>query len=124
LPAIARPLPPGAVLHWDVMTDALAAQTPWWQPGAHHGYHVNTQGFLLGEVVRRITGKTLGTYLRDDIAGPAGVDFFIGLPPELDGRCADMVPPPPSPEGDGSRRQLSVDPTRRSALERRRRNAR
>ena len=116
LPAIAAPLPAGAVLRWDVMTDALAAQAPWWQPGAHHGYHVNTQGFLLGEVIRRITGKTLGTYLRDEIAGPAGIDFFIGLPPELDGRCADMVPPPPSPEGDELRRQLSVDPTRLSGL--------
>ena len=116
LPAIARPLPAGAVLDWNVMTDALAAQAPWWPPGAHHGYHVNTQGFLLGEVVRRITGKTLGTYLRDEIAGPTGVDFFIGLPLELDGRCADMVPPPPSPEGDELRRQLSVDPASLSGL--------
>src|SRR2546425_545506 len=116
LPAIAAPLPAGAVLRWDVMTDALAAQAPWGQPGAPHGHHGNTQGFLLGEVIRRITGKTLGTYLRDEIAGPAGIDFFIGLPPELDGRCADMVPPPPSPEGDELRRQLSVDPTRLSGL--------
>jgi CubicO group peptidase (beta-lactamase class C family) len=116
LPAIARPLPAGAALQWDVMTDALAAQTPWWQPGEGHGYHVNTQGFLLGEVIRRITGKTLGTYLRDEIAGPAGLDFFIGFGPELDGRCADMVPPPPSPEADELRRQLAVDPARLSGL--------
>src|SRR5439155_1193254 len=116
LPAVARPLPPGAVLRWEIMTDALAAQAPWWPPGAGHGYHVNTQGFLLGEVVRRITGKTLGSYLRDEIAGPAGIEFFVGLPPELDGRCADMVPPPPSPEGDELRRQLSVDPASLSGL--------
>lgn len=110
LPAIARALPSGTWSRWDVMTEALAAQAPWWPPGAGHGYHVNTQGFLIGEVVRRITGQTLGTYLRDSFAGPAGIDFFIGFGPELDGRCADVLPPPPSPEGEELRRQLSVDP--------------
>ncbi len=110
LPAIGPTLAAGAVLEWDVMTEALAAQAPWWQPGERHGYHVNTQGFLLGELVRRITGKTLGTYLRDEIAGPARIDFFIGMGPELDGRCADMVPPPASPEADELRRRLSADP--------------
>ncbi len=109
LPAVASALPAGAVLEWDAMTAALAAQAPWWEPGERHGYHVNTQGFLLGEVVRRITGKTLGTYLRDEIAGPAGIDFFIGFDPALDVRCADLVPPTPSPEGDELRRRLSVD---------------
>ena len=110
LPAIARPLPSEAWSRWDVMTEALAAQAPWWEPGAGHGYHVNTQGFLIGEVVRRITGKTLGAYLRDSFAGPAGVDFFIGFGPELDGRCADVLPPPAGPEGEELRRQLSVNP--------------
>lgn len=116
LPAIAPTLPPGAVLQWDAMIEALAAQAPWWPPGERHGYHVNTQGFLLGEVIRRISGKTLGTYLRDEIAGPAGIDFFIGFGPELDGRCADMVPPPPSPEADELTRQLSADPASLSGL--------
>jgi CubicO group peptidase (beta-lactamase class C family) len=110
LPAIARALPSGTWSRWDLMTEALAAQAPWWKPGAGHGYHVNTQGFLIGEVVRRITGKTLGTYLRDSFAGPAGIDFFIGFGPELDGRCADVLPPPASPEGEELRRQLSVNP--------------
>jgi CubicO group peptidase (beta-lactamase class C family) len=116
LPAIARPLPPGAWGAWDVMTEALAAQAPWWEPGAGHGYHVNTQGFLVGEVVRRITGQTLGTYLRANIAGPAGVDFVIGFGPELDARCADLLPPVPTPEGEELRRQLSVDPATLSGL--------
>ncbi len=110
LPAIARSLPSGAWSDWDVMTEALAAQAPWWEPGAGHGYHVNTQGFLIGEVVRRVTGKTLGTYLRETIAGPAGIDFFIGFGPELDGRCADIVPRQASPEDEELWRQLSVDP--------------
>lgn len=116
LAAIARPLPAGAALQWDVMTEALAAQAPWWQPGEGHGYHVNTQGFLLGEVIRRITGRTLGTYLRDEITGPAGLDFFIGFGAELDRRCADMVPAPPSPEADELRRRLAVDPATLSGL--------
>jgi CubicO group peptidase (beta-lactamase class C family) len=116
LPAIARALPPGAWSRWDVMTEALAAQAPWWAPGAGHGYHVNTQGFLIGEVVRRITGKTLGAYLRESIAGPASVDFCIGFGPELDGRCADVLPQQASPEGEELRRQLSVDPASLSGL--------
>jgi len=116
LPAIARPLPSGAWSHWDVMTAALAAQAAWWQPGTGHGYHVNTQGFLVGEVVRRITGKTLGTYLREAVTGPAGVDFFIGLGPELEGRCADVLPQQATPEGDELRRQLRVNPASLSGL--------
>ena len=110
LPAIARALPSGAWSSWDIMTEALAAQAPWWEPGAGHGYHVNSQGFLIGEIVRRITGKTLGTYLHESIAGPAGVDFFIGFGPELDGRCADLLPQQASPESEELRRQLSVNP--------------
>jgi CubicO group peptidase (beta-lactamase class C family) len=85
------------------MTDALAAQEPWWEPGAGHGYHVNTYGFLIGEVVRRITSKSLGTYLRDEIARPAGIDFFIGVGPELDARCAEVIPPRPGPDTEGGR---------------------
>jgi CubicO group peptidase (beta-lactamase class C family) len=109
LPAVFRPLPPGAVLQWEVMVDALAAQEPWWEPGTGHGYHVNTYGFLIGEVVRRITGKSLGAYLRDEIAGPAGIDFFIGFGPELDARCADVIPPRPGPDGEQRNVLLDVD---------------
>lgn len=116
LPAIAPPLPSGAWSRWDVMTEALATQGPWWEPGAGHGYHVNTQGFLIGEVVRRITGKTLGTYLRESLAGPAGLDFFIGFGPELDARCAEVLPPPASPEEEERRRLLSLDPAGLSGL--------
>lgn len=100
LPAIAQPLPADAWRHWNAMTAALAAQAPWWEPGSGHGYHVNMQGFLVGEVLRRITGQSLGTYLRERIGGPAGVDFFIGLPAELEPRCADVLPPPPGAEGE------------------------
>jgi CubicO group peptidase (beta-lactamase class C family) len=103
LPAVLRELPSGAVLDWEVMTEALAAQEPWWKPGEGHGYHVNTYGFLIGEVVRRVTGKSLGTYLRDEIAGPAGIDFFIGFGPELDARCAELIPALAGPDAEQRR---------------------
>jgi CubicO group peptidase (beta-lactamase class C family) len=118
VPAIAETLPRGAMLAWDVMTAALAAQRPWWEPGQAHGYHVNTQGFLVGEVVRRITGKSLGTYLREEIAGPAGIEFLIGFGPELDARCADILPPLPTPEADTQRAALDVDPATLTGLSR------
>ena len=110
LPAIARPLPSGTWRDWSAMTSALAAQTPWWTPGTGHGYHVNTQGFLIGELVRRVTGTTYGTYLRESLAGPAGIDFFVGLDPALEHRCAEVVPRPASAEDEALRRALSVDP--------------
>jgi CubicO group peptidase (beta-lactamase class C family) len=116
LPAIGPALPSGAWMRRDVMTEALAAQAPWWAPGGGHGYHVNTQGFLIGEVVRRVTGRTLGTYLRESIAGPAGIDFFIGFGPELDARCADLVPAPATPESEELRRRLGVNPETLSGL--------
>ena len=72
LPAIQTPVPPEAIFDWDRMTSALAAQEPWWEPGTKHGYHAITYGFLVGEVVKQITGKSLGTYFREEVAGPLG----------------------------------------------------
>ena len=118
LPAVSRPLPPGAELQWEVMTDGLAAQEPWWEPGAGHGYHVNTYGFLVGEVVRRITGRSLGAYLRDEIARPAGIDFFIGFGPELDARCADVIPPRAGPDTEERRQLLDGDLATLAGLQR------
>jgi CubicO group peptidase (beta-lactamase class C family) len=95
LPALRDPLPEGSVLDWPLMVSALAAEAPWWPPGSGHGYHVNTFGFLAGEVIRRVTGKTVGAVLRDDIAGPLGADVHIGLPPAQHGRVAELVWPEP-----------------------------
>jgi CubicO group peptidase (beta-lactamase class C family) len=116
LPAIARPLPAGAWSRWEEITAALAAQAPWWTPGAGHGYHVNTQGFLIGELVRRLTGDTFGRYLRESLTGPAGIDFFVGFGPELDARCADVLAAKASAEADELRRRLAVDPGQLSGL--------
>ncbi len=73
----------------------LAAQAPWWEPGTASGYHGINQGHLVGEVIRRITGRSLGTFFAEEIAGPLGADFHIGLDPSHDARVSNVVPPPP-----------------------------
>lgn len=78
---------------WDKATALLAAQAPFWEPGTAPGYHAMTQGFLVGEVVRRITGQSLGTFFRQEVAEPLGCDFHIGTGPEHDRRVADLIPP-------------------------------
>jgi len=97
--ALRKPVPPGGLYDWKLMTSALAAETPWWEPGTAHGYHALTYGFLVGEVVRRIDGRSLGAYFREELAKPLGLDFHIGTGPEHDARIADMLPAPPSPPG-------------------------
>lgn len=79
---------------WEKATSLLAAQAPWWSPGSAPGYHAITQGYLVGEVIRRVTGKSLGTVFREEIAEPLGSDFHIGLPASEDHRVADLIPPP------------------------------
>ena len=80
---------------WDKATSLLAAQAPYWEPGTAPGYHALTQGYLVGEVIRRITGRSVGTVFREEIAGPLGADFHIGLPSSEDHRVAHLIPPPP-----------------------------
>jgi len=77
---------------WEKMTSLLAAQAPLWEPGTASGYHTITFGFLIGEVVRRITGRSLGTVFREEIAEPLGADFHIGLPASEDSRVAELIP--------------------------------
>src|SRR5947209_16002484 len=83
---------------WDKSTAMLAAQAPWWEPGAGSGYHALTYGHLIGEVIRRITGRRLGEFFTERIAGPLGADFHIGLPPSEFPRVANVVPVPSPPE--------------------------
>ena len=82
------------VYDWEKITGLLAAQAPWWEPGTATGYHALTQGFLIGEVVRRISGKSIGTFFAEEIAGPLGADFYIGVPESEFGRIGDLIPPP------------------------------
>ena len=88
---------PEDMYDWDKITGLLAAQAPWWEPGTASGYHAITQGYLIGEVVRRITGKSFGTFLRDEITGPLGADFHVGVAPEHDARIGFLIP-----AGDGT----------------------
>ena len=101
LPAVRKLLPNEALYDWDAMTAALAAETPWWEPGRAHGYHAVTFGWLVGEVVRRIAGKSLGAYLREEFAEPLGLDFHIGLAESEHARVADILQQvPPDPDGE------------------------
>ncbi len=97
LPAVGKPLPAEAVCDWDAMCAALAEQGPWWEPGTKHGYHAITFGWLVGEVVRRISGMSLGTFFRKEIAEPLALDCHIGLDARHDSRTADVIPAPPLP---------------------------
>jgi len=77
---------------WNRFVAALEVERPWWDPGTRHGYHARTFGFLLGEVLRRRAGKSIGAWFRDEVAHPLGLDFAIGLPAEDLDRCAEMLP--------------------------------
>ena len=81
------------IFDWDKVCGLLARQAPWWTPGTASGYHALTQGYLVGEVVRRITGQTLGTFFARELAAPLGGDFYIGLPPSEDHRVSLGVLP-------------------------------
>ena len=90
-----QPIAPEQLADWELCTMALAAQTPWWEPGSASGYHALTQGYLIGEVVRRIVGESIGTWFAREVAKPLDADFFIGLPESEDSRVSNVIPPPP-----------------------------
>ncbi|XXX75491.1 serine hydrolase domain-containing protein [Sorangium sp. So ce134] len=92
LPALRAEPAEGALYDWQAMTAALAAEAPFWEPGARHGYHAVTFGFLVGEVIRRASGRRVGAFLREAVAGPLGLDFHIGTGAEHDGRVAEVPP--------------------------------
>ncbi|MFJ1730481.1 serine hydrolase domain-containing protein [Streptomyces sp. NPDC088254] len=78
---------------WELTVARLAATEPWWEPGTRSGYHALTYGFLVGEVVRRVSGLLPGAFLEREVTGPLGVDFTIGLPEKEAGRAAETVHP-------------------------------
>jgi len=93
LAAIRQKLALEVLYDWDRYAAVIAAEAPWWEPGTANGYHAVTFGHLVGEVIRRISGRSVGQFLRDEVTGPLGADFHIGLPPSEDGRCGEMVRP-------------------------------
>jgi CubicO group peptidase (beta-lactamase class C family) len=94
LPGFELPGTPDDLYDWELSTSRLAAQTPWWEPGTASGYHAITQGFLLGEVCRRVTGRTMSEYFATELAEPLGAGFHIGTPAEHDAHVAHVIPPP------------------------------
>jgi CubicO group peptidase (beta-lactamase class C family) len=120
LPAIRPDLDDEDIYDWDLMAAALAGEEPWWAPGTAHGYHVNTFGFLAGELVRRVSGERIGAFFRRELASPLAADFHFGLGPEHDARTAEYFFAEQSPRSDnGDEDGLgAVDDDRRHLLAR------
>ena len=94
---VREPLESGAFSNWDLITSELAKQEPLWEPGTAHGYHAITYGHLVGELLRRIDGRTIGQYFKEEIAEPLNLDFWIGLPDSEFDRVSDIYPSKPGP---------------------------
>jgi CubicO group peptidase (beta-lactamase class C family) len=92
LPGFVEPTTLDDFYDWDLVTARLAAQAPVFEPGTLNSYHAATYGFLTGEIVRRTSGKTLGTFLHDEVTGPLGADLFVGLPLGEEDRAAQLLP--------------------------------
>jgi len=82
----------GGAYDWDYMVELLAGEEPFWKPGIRNGYHMVNFGWTVGEIVRRVSGRSLGTFFREEIAGPLGIEFWIGMPEEHEARVAPMIP--------------------------------
>lgn len=90
LPAIRKPLETSVLYDWEALTAALAEQEPWWEPGTRHGYHALTFGHLVGEVIRRVSGQSVGQFFRENVAQPLDADFQIGLPDKDHARTSTL----------------------------------
>lgn len=102
LPVFTSELKPGDMYDWDRMCNLLAAQEPSWKPGTRVGYQAVSFGWLVGEVVRRVSGRSLGTFFREEVAEPFGVEFDIGLPAELEPTVAPIISSTPKPDDDSN----------------------
>ncbi|AWE48767.1 serine hydrolase domain-containing protein [Streptomyces nigra] len=116
LPGLREPHSLEQLYDWEATTGRLAATEPWWTPGTASGYHALTYGFLVGEVVRRVSGLLPGAFLEREVTGPLGVDFTIGLPEKESGRAAELVQPPAGPEGEGPAAPAALPPVALAAL--------
>jgi CubicO group peptidase (beta-lactamase class C family) len=92
VPALRAKVKDSGPYEWDYMTARLAEEAPFWEPGTRNGYHGFTFGWTVGEMVRRASGVSLGTFFQDEIARPLGLDFWIGLPEAIEPRVAPIVP--------------------------------
>ncbi|MFD9001977.1 serine hydrolase domain-containing protein [Streptomyces sp. NPDC059582] len=110
VPVLDRPLSSAEAADPDLGAAAVAAQAPVWEPGTDHGYHAQTYSWLTGELVRRVTGRPIGEWIAAELAGPAGADLWLGLPPSRAGRVGRVGPvePPAEPGGLRTRPKRSV----------------
>jgi CubicO group peptidase (beta-lactamase class C family) len=118
VPAIRETLKPGGAYDYDYMCERLAAEAPFWKPGTRNGYHGLTSAWTVGEMVRRATGQRMGAFLRDEVAGPLGIDFWLGLPEDQEPRVAPMIAYPPDAAARATRiaRSMQADPSGPTAL--------
>lgn len=112
LPVLDRPIVLDDIVRWTPAVESLAAEKPAWEPGAAHGYHTYTYGWLTGEVIRRVTGDRVGRFVAERIAGPLGADFWMGLPEQEMPRLAPVVPGSPPAAG------AELDPLTKRMLDR------
>ena len=103
-----EPMSDQDVYDWEKMVTALARQAPWWEPGTASGYHALTQGHLIGEVVRRVTGVSLGQFFRRELAEPLDADFHIGTGAEHDHRIGELIPPPAAPASEAKPESIAA----------------
>lgn len=108
----------GGYCDWEYMADLVAKEEAFWEPGTRNGYHGVTFAWTVGEIVRRVSGKSLGQFFREEVAGPLGLDFHIGLPESEEGRVANMIQAVPGPDTPITRFMETVmsDPTSASSL--------
>ncbi|WP_084419580.1 serine hydrolase domain-containing protein [Henriciella litoralis] len=98
IPALREPVKEGGFLDWDYMIKRMEDEPAWWEPGTRNGYHMVNFGWTVGELVRRVSGKSLGQFFADEVAGPTGANFWIGIPEDADLNIAGILPHIPSPE--------------------------
>lgn len=108
VPGIRETLPEGAAYDYALMCQRLAAEAPFWDPGTRNGYHGITSAWTVGEMVRRSTGVRMGRFVADEVAGPLGIDFWIGLPEDQEHRVARMIAYPPDDKARNSRIALAM----------------
>jgi CubicO group peptidase (beta-lactamase class C family) len=118
LPAFREPIKPGGFFDWDYMVSRLEDEQPFWEPGTRNGYHMVSFGWTVGELVRRVSGKSLGSFFRDEVAQPTGADFWIGVPDGFERSIAPVIAYVPGPDVQFSdfARKLIAEPTSLQAL--------
>ncbi|MBU2551414.1 MAG: beta-lactamase family protein, partial [Proteobacteria bacterium] len=97
LPAFREPIKPGGYYDWDYMVRRLEEEAPFWEPGTRNGYHMISFGWTVGEVIARVSGRPLDRFFAEEVAGPLGLDFWIGLPEAVEPRVSPIIYYTPGP---------------------------